>query len=86
MELYITLFLTFLIGVLASFIGAIVGGGGLLSIPFLMFIGLPPQTAIATNKFGSVGLSMVLLLNLKKKIKLFGVMFYFFQYFLFLVG
>lgn len=70
MELYITLFLTFLIGVLASFIGAIVGGGGLLSIPFLMFIGLPPQTAIATNKFGSVGLSIGSLIKFKKENKI----------------
>lgn len=48
--------ITFLIGVIASFIGASVGGGGLLVIPFLIFMGLPPQIAIATNKFGAIGL------------------------------
>jgi len=35
-----------------------VGGGGLLSVPFLIFVGLPPQIAIATNRFGSVGVSI----------------------------
>ncbi len=34
------------------------GSGGLLSIPFLMFMGLPPQVSIATNKAGSLGLSV----------------------------
>lgn len=54
----ITLISVFVVGVIASFIGATVGGGGLLSIPFLIFLGLPPQIAIATNKMGAVGLSL----------------------------
>lgn len=58
MDILIQILLTFLIGVLASFIGAISGGGGLISIPFLIFLGLPPTTAVATNKFGAVGLSI----------------------------
>ena len=45
----------FLVGILASFIGSIAGSGALLIIPFLIFIGLPPQAAIATNKMGTVG-------------------------------
>jgi uncharacterized membrane protein YfcA len=45
----------FLIGVAASVIGTLVGGGSLLSIGFLIFIGLPPQVAIATDRFGSLG-------------------------------
>ncbi|MCA9460331.1 MAG: sulfite exporter TauE/SafE family protein, partial [Nanoarchaeota archaeon] len=62
--------LTFIIGVLASFIGAIVGSGGLISIPFLMFLGLPPQIAIATNKFGAVGLSIGSITKFKKEKKI----------------
>jgi hypothetical protein len=58
MDPILTLFLTFLIGFGSSFIGAISGGGGLISIPFLVFLGLPPQIAIATNKMGSIGLSI----------------------------
>lgn len=40
-------------GFLASFINAIVGGGGLIAIPALLFVGLPPVTAIATNKLAA---------------------------------
>ncbi|MCK4927788.1 MAG: sulfite exporter TauE/SafE family protein [Candidatus Aenigmarchaeota archaeon] len=58
MEILIQIITTFLIGVFASFIGAIAGGGGLISIPFLIFLGLPPQAAIATNKLGGAGLSL----------------------------
>lgn len=67
MELFLEIILTFFIGILASFIGAIVGGGGLISIPFLMFLGLPPQIAIATNKFGAVGLSIGSITKFKKE-------------------
>ena len=49
---------TFFVGIFASFIGAMVGSGGLINIPFLMFLGLPPHVAIATNKFGAVGLKL----------------------------
>jgi uncharacterized protein len=47
----------FLIGLVASTIGTMVGGGSLLSIPFLMFVGLPPQVAIATDRFGGLGVA-----------------------------
>ncbi|MCL5970013.1 MAG: sulfite exporter TauE/SafE family protein [Patescibacteria group bacterium] len=46
----------FLIGIAASFIGGLTsGGGGLISLPFLIFLGLPPQIAIGTDRFGSFG-------------------------------
>ena len=45
------------IAVAAGFIDAVAGGGGLLTIPALLFAGVPPVQAIATNKlqacFGS---------------------------------
>lgn len=44
-------------GATAAFVGALVGGGGLISIPALMFIGISPQAAIATNRLSSFGLS-----------------------------
>jgi uncharacterized protein len=47
-----------LIGFIGSFLGSIIGAGGLVSIPLLIFTGLPPQVAIATNKFMSVGLGV----------------------------
>lgn len=46
-----------LVAVIAGFIDAIAGGGGLLTIPALLFAGVPPVEALATNKlqacFGS---------------------------------
>lgn len=47
----------FAIGFIASFINSIAGGGGgILSIPFLILLGLPPQVAVATNRFGALGM------------------------------
>lgn len=47
---------TFLVWIFSSFIGAIAWWWGLISIPFLIFLGLPPQIAIATNKVWAVWL------------------------------
>ena len=45
------------VALIAGFIDTIAGGGGLLTIPALLFAGVPPVQAIATNKlqacFGS---------------------------------
>lgn len=41
-------------GFMAAFIDAIVGGGGLISIPTLMATGVPPVIALGTNKMASV--------------------------------
>lgn len=38
---------------LAGFIDAIAGGGGLITVPSLLAAGLPPVTALATNKLQS---------------------------------
>ncbi|USK58015.1 TSUP family transporter [Peribacillus asahii] len=43
----------FIFGFLGAFINSIVGGGGLITLPALLFVGLPPATAIATNKLAS---------------------------------
>ncbi|PEA54023.1 hypothetical protein CON64_15600 [Bacillus pseudomycoides] len=51
-NLYTLVFLV-LSGFLAAFIDSVVGEGGLISIPALLFTGLPPSTAIATNKLAS---------------------------------
>lgn len=39
-----------LVGISAGFIDAVVGGGGLLSIPALLSLGLPPHQTLGTNK------------------------------------
>lgn len=45
----------FFVAILAGFINSIAGGGGLLSIPALMWVGLPPATVLATNKLQACG-------------------------------
>lgn len=51
----------FLGGFLAGFVDSIAGGGGLISLPVLLFVGLPPQLALGTNKlqgcFGTLSAS-----------------------------
>lgn len=47
--------LLFVVGFIAAFIDAIAGGGGLLTLPTLLAVGLTPSQAIATNKLQSVG-------------------------------
>ncbi|WP_042477197.1 TSUP family transporter [Bacillus ndiopicus] len=43
-------------GFLAAFVDSVVGGGGLITLPALLFTGLSPASAVATNKLaGSLG-------------------------------
>src|SRR5436190_9717931 len=52
--IYPTLFFT---GLAAGFVDSIAGGGGLITLPVLLGLGLPPADALGTNKlqacFGS---------------------------------
>jgi uncharacterized protein len=52
LNLGVLLFLA-LSGFISAFIDAIVGGGGLISLPALLMTGLPPSTVLGTNKFAS---------------------------------
>lgn len=52
-QTYILLFLT---GLCSGFVDSIAGGGGLIALPILFSIGLPPEIALGTNKLqGSFG-------------------------------
>ncbi|MEH6824281.1 MAG: TSUP family transporter [Motiliproteus sp.] len=59
---YELLALLFVVGLLAGFIDAIAGGGGLIALPALLFVGLSPAQALATNKlqgtFGTFSASL----------------------------
>lgn len=48
--LYLALFAA---GLSAGFVDAIAGGGGLITVPVLLWVGLPPQLALGTNKLQS---------------------------------
>ena len=50
------------VGLLAGFVDAIAGGGGMIALPALLSAGLPPVAALATNKLqGSIGTAMAAL-------------------------
>jgi uncharacterized membrane protein YfcA len=42
------------VGMLAGFVDAIAGGGGMITVPALLAAGLPPVAALATNKMQSI--------------------------------
>ena len=46
-------FFLFLISIIASFIDSIAGGGGLLTTPSMLLVGINPLTVLGTNKFQS---------------------------------
>ena len=45
-------------GFVAAFIDSVVGGGGLIALPSLLFAGLPPTLALGTNKLASTFCSL----------------------------
>lgn len=45
----------FIVGLVAGFLGATVGGGGMVAIPALLLLGFSPQSAVAVNAVGDVG-------------------------------
>jgi uncharacterized membrane protein YfcA len=54
-----TITLLFFAGLSAGFIDAIAGGGGLISLPALLWAGLPPHMALGTNKMQSTWGTMI---------------------------
>lgn len=44
-----------IVGLVAGFLGATVGGGGMVAVPALMLLGFSPQSAVAINKVGDIG-------------------------------
>lgn len=51
----INLLIVLLVGTVAGFLDSTGGPGGLITVPSLMFLGLPPQVAIATDRVGVIG-------------------------------
>jgi uncharacterized membrane protein YfcA len=76
-SIFILSFMSFL----AGFIDSIAGGGGLIMIPALVIVGIPPQVALGTNKFAAFfGTSTALVNFIRKgkviwKIVVFGLVF-----------
>ena len=58
----------FIISLIAGWIDSIAGGGGILTLPALISLGLPPHLALGTNKIqGACGSFSALVVHLKKK-------------------
>jgi len=51
--MWLNLFLICTLGFLAAAVDAIAGGGGLISLPALLMVGVPPHLALGTNKFSA---------------------------------
>lgn len=69
----------------AGFIDAVAGGGGMLTIPALLSIGLPPHIALGTNKLASSFASSTAAVTFYRK-KLFQPKFWFHAFFATLFG
>ncbi len=55
------------VGVIAGFLNTLVGGGSLLSLPILIFLGLPTAVANGTNRVALVVQSGVAVWNFRRK-------------------
>ena len=71
----------------AAFIDAIAGGGGMISLPAFMGVGIPPHIALGTNKmaasFGAFSSFLKFLKSGKVEVELIKKVFIFPVYFLF---
>ncbi len=63
----LTLFLLFLSGFGAGFVDSIAGGGGIITLPVLLAVGIPPHFALATNKLQSSFGSFTATVNYTKR-------------------
>ncbi|MCK4987346.1 MAG: sulfite exporter TauE/SafE family protein [Desulfobacterales bacterium] len=57
MEFY-KIVIIFFVGLFVSVLSTLVGGSSLLTIPTLILLGLPPHTAIGTDRFGIMGVCL----------------------------
>jgi len=70
MEEIALVLLVSLIGLVTGFFDSLIGAGGLLSVPSLVFLGFPPKVAIATDRFGSIGQAIVATIKFWKSKKI----------------
>ena len=63
----IEIIVTILLGTAAGFINTFAGGGSMLVVPFLIFIGLPANVANATNRIAILLQNVVSVNGFKQK-------------------
>jgi hypothetical protein len=67
MSLILEIFILVIIGFITGAINTIAGGGSLLSLPILIFLGLPPNVANGTNRVGIFFQSISTTIGFKSK-------------------
>jgi len=55
------------VSIFVSSIGTLIGGSSIVTIPLLMLLGLPPHTAIGTDRFGVIGVGLAGWYKFQKK-------------------
>ena len=66
---------------MAGYIDAIAGGGGMLQLPMLLLSGMPPVSALATNKIASIfGTTLALIQYARKGMVLWKIVFWSFPF------
>jgi uncharacterized membrane protein YfcA len=61
------LIIIFCASVVSSSFGTLVGGSSLITIPLLILMGLPPHTAIGTDRIGTTGIGLAGLYSFHRK-------------------
>lgn len=56
-----------LAGIFAGFINVVAGGGSLITLPLMIFMGLPPVVANGTNRIGIIAQNIVAVSNFSRK-------------------
>ena len=57
----------FFVAVVAGAFGSLIGGSSIVTIPTLIFLGLPPHVAIGTDRFGIIGVGVAGWLEFHRK-------------------
>lgn len=61
------LLIIFFVALLGGAFGSLIGGTSILTIPTLILLGLPPHTAIGTDRFGIIGVGLAGWYKFQKK-------------------
>lgn len=64
---YSLLIIVFFLGFLSHLVSALVGGGGLISLPTMLLMGIPIHNAISADKFGAVISTLLTSINSIRK-------------------
>ena len=62
-----SLAIIFFAAILSSAFGTLIGGTSIVTIPTLILLGLPPHTAIGTDRFGIIGIGLAGWYKFQKK-------------------